>query len=160
FSDVSRVIGIDMSLGSLNVVRRRFPAAFLIQADINALPLKDAVLTAVFSVYNLEHLYYLADALQEIERVLTARGRLLVGLPTEGGLAWSLGRKLSMKRTYSKKYNVDYGRVMSIEHCNTAPQVIRECRRRFRLRRQRYFPISVLPSVHPNLTIAAEFTKR
>ena len=159
FDDLSRVIGLDMSLGSLDVVRRRHPRAILIQADVNALPLRDASLDAAFSIYNLEHLYYLTDALREINRVLTGTGRFLVGLPTEGGLAWGLGRKLSTDRTYSKKYGIDYGKVMSIEHCNTADEVMTECRKVFTLRRRHYFPMW-LPNVHPNLTISAEFQKR
>ena len=160
FDDLSRVIGIDMSLGSLEVVRRRHPAALLIQADINALPLRDGVLAAAFSIYNLEHLFYLEDALAEIARVLSGQGRFYVGLPTEGGLAWGLGRKLSTDRMYSRKYGIDYARVMRIEHCNTARRVIAECRKTFELRRRTYFPLPFLPGIHPNLTIAAEFHKR
>src|SRR5688500_10598726 len=108
FRDLSRVVGIDMSLGSLNAVRRRHPDAILIQADINALPFGDSTFDAVFSIYNLEHLYYLRDSLEEIARILAQHGRLFVGLPTEGGVAWGLGRKLSTERMYSKKYGIDY----------------------------------------------------
>ena len=159
FESLDRVVGVDMSHGSLLASRRRFPGVRLLQADANFLPFLNGSLSAVFSIYNLEHLYYLMDALAEIARVLEPRGRLLVGLPTEGGFAWSLGRRLSMNRSYSTKYGVDYNRVMQIEHCNTASAVMKACRRLFTQRRRHFFPLPMLPHVHPNLTIAAEFVK-
>lgn len=157
FDDPSRVVGLDTSHGSLVAARKRYPGVFLIQGDAYKLPFKDNTFARVFSIHNLEHIYYLDAALSEVARTLAGRGRFYVGLPAEGGLAWNLGRKISTERIYSKKYGVDYGRVMQVDHCNTAGKVIAALESYFVLRRRKLFPFTFIPVISINLVISAEY---
>lgn len=156
--DRSRLIGFDIRLESLLKIRERFPDAILIQGNLLNLPFKSASIDRASSVYALEHIYYLEDALAEIARVLVAKAKFLVGLPCEGGLAWTLGRKLTSERTMSKRYNVDYRRYIALEHCNTAARVEKAMSFHFRQIERKLFPLPFLPLIGGNLTlsIAAE----
>jgi len=158
--DPGHVVGIDIRLESLEKIRARFPDAILIQANSCALPLKSNAIDQVASIYALEHIYHLGEAIAETERVLAPAGRLFVGLPCEGGLAWTLGRKLTSERTMSRRYHVDYRKYIALEHCNTARRVIAALAERFSLRRRRFFPLPFLPAIGLNLTVALEWEKR
>jgi SAM-dependent methyltransferase/uncharacterized protein YbaR (Trm112 family) len=158
--DIERVIGIDIRLESLSKLRAQFPNAILIQANCCTLPLKSGALAAITSIYAFEHIYHLREAMAEVARVLAPRGRLFIGLPGEGGLAWTLGRKLTSERTMSKRYNLDYRKYIALEHCNTAASVIAALKQRFAVRRQRLFPLPFLPVIDLNLTVSLELTKR
>lgn len=156
--DRSRLIGFDIRLESLLKIRERFPDAILVQGNLLDLPFKTASIDRASSVYALEHIFYLEDALAEIARVLVAKAKFLVGLPCEGGLAWTLGRKLTSERTMSKRYNVDYRRYIALEHCNTAARVEKAMSFHFRQIERKLFPLPFLPLISSNLTlsIAAE----
>lgn len=90
-----RLIGVDIRLESLRKIRERHTGGILIQADITKLPFKDGVFDQIISIYALEHIYYLDDAINEMTRILPSRGLAYIGLPCKGGLAWNLGRKLT-----------------------------------------------------------------
>lgn len=157
--DRSRLIGIDMRLTSLRRIKSRWPKAFVIQADSTRLPFRASAVENAISIYALEHIYHLRDAVEEMGRVVTAGGHLYVGLPCEGGAAYALGRKLTSERTMSKRFDVDYRKYISLEHCNDANDVVSELRRLFRINRIRYFPLNLLPSIATNLTITLELVK-
>ncbi|MDP3963782.1 MAG: methyltransferase domain-containing protein [bacterium] len=156
-NDLKKIIGVDSSIGSLRVLLRKFPSACVVQGDAYTLPFRQSAFDAAFSIYNLEHLWFLDDALKEVQRILLSDGSFYVGLPAEGGLAWTLGRKISTERMYKKRYGFDYGRVMQIEHCNTAKKVIDRCAAHFSSARRTFFPLPLLPLISCNLTISLEY---
>lgn len=139
-----RYYGLDYSLAHLRQGREKFPGVSVIQGDAYLLPFCDAAFHRVISVYTMEHLHRLPDALFEIRRVLRPGGEFVGAIPTEGGLATSFGRWLTSKRYFERKYNVDYLKIVRSEHCNTYKEVIVELRRVFRSVTLRYLPFYVL----------------
>jgi SAM-dependent methyltransferase len=160
FDNIDNVIGVDMNLFSLQALRKKFPQAILIQADILNLPFIDMAMSTIISLYSLEHVYYLDESLTEIRRILGESGKFYVGLPCEGGLAWNLGRKFSVERTISKKHSIDYKKVMKIEHCNTAGKVVKNLMRHFNLDRKKFFPLFFIPSILFNLIITMQLSNK
>ncbi|MCW0234576.1 MAG: class I SAM-dependent methyltransferase [Ferrovibrio sp.] len=153
-SDHSRLIGFDIRLESLMKIRDRFPDAILVQGNLLSLPFKSASIARASSVYALEHIYFLEDALMEIARILAPKAKFLIGLPCEGGAAWTLGRKLTSERTMSRRYNLDYRRYIALEHCNTAARVEKALKFHFRPLERKLFPFDFLPFINTNLTLS------
>jgi SAM-dependent methyltransferase len=160
YDSLENVIGIDFNLDSLRKIRKRYSDAILIHADCCNIPLKDGLAGTIFSIYNLEHIYYLEDVLLEVRRILSAEGRFFVGLPCEGGLAWNLGRKLTSERSLSKRYNIDYRKVIAIEHCNTAREVVEHLKQYFKNENSQFFPLRFIPFFFLNLTVAMQLSKK
>ena len=144
-----RVVGIDIDQPSLEQYRTRHPDASIVRGDCYRMPFGDGVFDRVINVYNLEHLVHVDFALEEARRVLKDDGELLAAVPTEGGAAWVLGRRLSTARRYNRD-GFDYIRANAIDHCNCVWQIDKTLRRHFRVVRRRLFPCG-LPSYHLNL---------
>lgn len=156
----TRLIGLDIRMESLRKIRARFPDAILIQGNLLALPFKHEAIARATSIYALEHIYWLDDALMEIARILKPHAHFLVGLPCEGGLAWKTGRKLTSERTMSKRYNVDYRKYIALEHCNTAAKIERGLTKDFVAIERRLFPLPFIPAIGANLTLSLALQKR
>jgi len=157
----SKVIALDILAGPLKVVRKRFPRVFAIQGDGTQLPFKDNVFDKIYSIHNLEHIYYLEEALSEVRRTMSeACGRFYVVLPTEGSLIWNWGRKLIMCRRYSEKYGVDYLKVMKVAHCNTLRKVLSTCSGFFKVDRRNVFPLFFLPFININMIYTITYLKK
>lgn len=153
--NLENVVGLDIHRPSLDAVRQRYPAANLVQGDIYRMPFRDESFDIIMSVYNLEHIFHLPAALANVQRLLAPDGTFLVGLPCEGGLAWNGGRAMTSARTVPQRYGIDYDRVIAIEHCNTAQQVLSELREVFDIAELTYWPLPFIPSLNLNLTLTA-----
>jgi SAM-dependent methyltransferase len=147
----ARVVGVDMDQPSLVSHRRRYPDAVAVRGDCYRLPFRDHVFERVINVYNLEHLVHLDFALEEARRVMRSDGELLVSVPTEGGAAWMLGRKLTTARRFTDA-GLDYLRANAIDHCNCVWQIEKALSRHFRPVKRWLFPIG-LPWYHVNLIV-------
>jgi SAM-dependent methyltransferase len=144
-----RVLGVDIDQGSLESYRRRYPESLAVRGDCYRLPFRDASFDRVLNIYNLEHLVHLDFALEEARRVLKDDGVLMVSVPTEGGLAWTVGRQLTTVRQFGRD-GLDYVRANAIDHCNCIWQIEKTIQRHFRVAERRLFPFFV-PSYHVNL---------
>jgi SAM-dependent methyltransferase len=134
-------------------IRERYPSVEAIVADCQErLPFNDAYFDRVLAVHVLEHLPDLPRALDEIQRVLAPRGRFHAVIPCEGGLAYSLARRISAQRLFEKEFDMSYEWLIRSEHVNVPWEILLELRKRFRLVRSRYFPFRVR-SVTLNLVI-------
>ena len=158
--DPARMIGVDYRIESLRRYRARFKEPVLIQADFTRLPFKSDVIAIGVSLYALEHVYHLEDAVNEMSRVVKGGSTFYVGLPCEGGLAWTLGRKLTSERTMSKRFNLDYKKYIRLEHCNTANEVVSALGRRFNIEHRSLYPLNILPIITANLTISLTMTNK
>lgn len=157
---LDRYIGVDIRLESLRRIRSLFPNAFLIQANSCALPFRDGAFATIVSIYALEHIYHLSQTIDEADRVLENGGRLLIGLPCEGGLPWTLGRKLTSERDMSRRYQVDYSKYKALDHCNTARAVLRELGKHFAREATSFFPVPFVPMIDANLIVSAAYRKK
>ncbi|MEZ5934498.1 MAG: class I SAM-dependent methyltransferase [Alphaproteobacteria bacterium] len=116
------------------------------------LPLPDASVDVVLAFYCLEHLWPLTGHLAELKRILRPGGLLAGAIPSEGGLAWGLGRLLTTARTARRDYGIDLGKVICWEHPNFADQIIEALDAGFHLRQLSLWPLR-LPSPDVNLVI-------
>jgi SAM-dependent methyltransferase len=147
-----RVVGVDIDQASLETHRKRYPEAVAVRGDCYRLPFRDGVFERVINIYNLEHLVHLDFALEEAKRVMKADGKLLVSAPTEGGAAWTLGRRMTTARNFTSE-GLDYLRANAIDHCNCVWQIEKALGRHFRVVERRLFPLG-LPSYHANLIVS------
>lgn len=152
-----RAVGVDIDQASLEKHQRQYPEALAVRGDCYHLPFRDGVFERVINIYNLEHLVHLDFALEEARRVLKEGGELLVSVPTEGGLAWTLGRRLTTARQFTTE-SLDYVRSNSIDHCNCIWQIEKALGRHFRFAKRRYFPLEV-PSYHVNVIVTWSLRK-
>lgn len=137
----------------VDALRSRFPTVHAVVADCQErLPFQDAFFDRVLAIHVLEHLPDLPRALDEIQRVLKPDGRLVVVIPCEGGLAYSLGRRLTVQRLFERRYGVSYKWHIESDHLNVPAEILEELGKRFDVVDRTYFPLRV-PSVHLNLTI-------
>jgi len=88
----------------------------VLRCDARRLPFPAASFQAVISIYNLEHIADLQSVFSEVHRVLAPAGTFLIALPCEGGLLWNIGRELTSRRMFMKKYGINYDKVIAFEH--------------------------------------------
>lgn len=152
-------LALDILPTSLQALKKRFPGAVALASDQMALPLQDESIDIAYSVYNLEHIFHLRLSLQSLYRVMKPEGRLFVSIPCEGGWAWNLGRQFTSARHF-KKLGVDYAKLIRLEHCNTAKEIVRSLAYYFDTVRTDFFPLKALPTFNANLTYSLELKKK
>lgn len=125
--------------------------------DARKLPFKDTSFQIVISIYNLEHILDLTSVFQEVHRVLAHEGKFLIALPCEGGFLWNMGRELTTRRHFQKKYGINYDKAIAFEHVHDLPSILFEIQQRglFSVRELRMFPFFVR-SHHANLVTCLE----
>jgi SAM-dependent methyltransferase len=121
------------------------------------LPWDDDSFDRVLAIHLLEHLYNRPAALDEVARVLRPDGVFSVVIPCEGGRLYSLGRHVTTKRIFEKRYQMPYEWMIRQDHCNSAREVLTELTSRFRVRRRSYFP-SRVPTVDLNLMVGLDLS--
>jgi SAM-dependent methyltransferase len=123
-------------------------------ADIG-LPFRTSSFDRVLAIHVLEHLANLPSALQEIRRIMKPGGLFSAVVPCEGGWAYTLGRNLTSRRIFERKFGKKFDWMMAYDHVNNVQEVLTEIRKKFCVERIAYFPMR-LPSVHMNLIIGLE----
>ena len=125
-------------------LKRRYPNFPVIQGDIHerqAYP--DAHFDRIVAIHVLEHLVDLPAAVGEIRRLLKDDGVFDVVLPCEGGLAHSLGRKLTAQRLFEKNFAMDFTPIRRNEHVSTFREILTVLETHFRVDKQRFFPAAI-----------------
>lgn len=153
-------IGLDIELKYLATLQDRYTDASVINGNAYHLPFADNCVDAILSSYNLEHLKDLDAGLNEIYRVLKPNGEVFIGLPAEGGLAYSLGRHFTSKPYMEKKYGIDYDAIVHYEHCNTFRYIVERLKTKFDLVERQYIPFSFFPSIHFNAIVCMRAKKK
>ncbi|MBF0311737.1 MAG: class I SAM-dependent methyltransferase [Magnetococcales bacterium] len=151
--DGSRTIALDANLSFLHRLKKRYPSVMAVQGNLYNTPFLSGAVRSVLCLHTLEHLYHLAEALEEIERLMHAEGAMLFTLPTEGGWGWSLGRRLITVPELRRKHDLDALAIMEVEHINDAPRVMRFLKFYFTLQGVEYFPLRFLPWLGVNASI-------
>ncbi len=94
----------------------------------------------VLAIHVLEHLDNLPATLVQVNRILRPGGKFSVVLPCEGGWLYSLGRKFSSERMFTRRYHVPYEWMIKYDHVNTVRDVLVELNRLFDTAHAQYFP--------------------
>jgi SAM-dependent methyltransferase len=143
-------------------IRRRFPAVQTVVGDCQQrMDFADGFFDRILAVHVLEHLPNLPACLRELRRLINpATGRLLVVIPTEGSLAYSLARKVSAQRVWNRHFDVDYAEFYTREHINVPAEILAELAPHFTIESRRYFPFPFLPLVACNLVIGLSLRPR
>ncbi len=142
-------------------IRRRFPRVQTITGDCQQrIDFADGYFDRILAIHVLEHLPNLPATVRELYRLCDKeRGILSVVIPCEGGLAYSLARKVSAQRIFEKRYNQPYRWFIEREHVNRPHEILGELRPYFRVTRRKFFPLPV-PAVFCNLVIGLTLTPR
>jgi SAM-dependent methyltransferase len=122
------------------------------------LSIKASSVDVIISFYSLEHLYPLEPYLQDMCRVLKPGGLLIGAVPSEGGLAWRLGRMLTSRRWFKKNTNIDPDKIICWEHPNYADHLFAEMDRLFVRKDVKFWPLGV-PLLDINLILSFQYIK-
>jgi SAM-dependent methyltransferase len=136
-------------------IRERHPRVQAIVGDCQRrLDFPDGHFDRYVAVHVLEHLPDLPACVREASRLLhPERGQFLAVIPCEGGIAYSLARRISAQRIFERTYGMPYGPFIAREHINRPAEIIAELERHFTIEHRRFFPLRFLPGASPNLCI-------
>lgn len=123
------------------------------------LPFADGEFDVIVSFYAFEHLYPFEEHLDELLRVLRPCGRIVGGIPTEGGVGWGLGRYLTSRRWLRRNTAIDPDKIICWEHPNFAADILEALDRRMQRQVLRYWP-SRVPLLDVNLIVSFIYGKR
>jgi SAM-dependent methyltransferase len=114
----------------------------------------------VLAIHVLEHLPDLPAAVREAHRLCNKRhGRFQVVIPTEGGLAYGIARRISAQRFFVRRYRMSYRWLVEHEHINLPREILEVLAEQFTTEHSAYFPLRV-PSVQLNLAIGLTLRPR
>jgi len=139
-------------------LRERFPDVTTVAGDCEAtLPFEDDSFDRAIAVHVLEHLSNLPAALDQLQRVVRAGGRLGLVIPCDPGFAYAMARQVSAKREFERRYRQPYEWFIRMEHINSPHEIWELLEDRFRIVHRRYFPLRVpITTLNLCLGITAE----
>jgi len=147
-----------MGFAANKLTEKGIPYESVFVARNQALPIESSSVDVVVSFYSLEHLYPLEPYLQDMCRVLKPGGLLIGAVPSEGGLAWGLGRMLTSRRWFKKNTNIDPDKIICWEHPNYADHLFAEMDRLFVRKDVKFWPLGV-PLLDINLILSFQYIK-
>lgn len=134
-------------------ISKRFPDVNVIVGDIQTcVPAENHSFDRVLAVHVLEHLPNLPAALQEICRLLRPSGTFTAVIPCEGSAFYALGRNLTSRRLFEKRYGCSYDWFIHTEHINNYWEIMSEVTKAFKIQKIRFWPFRV-PIVHANAVV-------
>lgn len=134
---------VDIRQNMLDKIELNFPDISCILGDCQSkLEFNDDYFDRILAIHVLEHLPNLPAAVKEIHRVCNKNsGTLSVVIPCEGGLAYTLARKISAQRIFEKRYKQSYKWLIEREHINIPQEIIEELAPYFKITHSQYFPL-------------------
>ncbi len=121
----------------------------------------DGYFDRYLAVHVLEHLPDLPACVREAWRLLDKeRGQFLAVIPCEGGIVYSLARRISAQRLFERTYGMPYGPFIAREHINRPDEILAELNPYFVVERRRLFPLPFLPLITANLCIGLAMRPR
>jgi len=145
--------GLELRLEMAQITATRFPSAQIHVGDCQGeLPFSDNYFDRVLAIHVLEHLPNLPAAVHQIHRILKKGGEFIVVIPCEGGIAYSVARRISAQRIFEKRYCQRYDWFIKTEHINKPEEIWAELKTLFVVESYTYFPFYI-PITHINLVI-------
>lgn len=124
------------------------------------LPFADNHFDRILAIHVLEHLPDLPATIREMHRLCNKNtGFFSIVIPCEGGLAYSVARKISAQRIFEKRYKQPYKWFIEREHLNKPNEIFAELNPYFYIEHRSFFPFSI-PSIHMNLCVGATLRPR
>ena len=121
--------------------------SLLVRRDSNVLPLEENSADVIITFYSLEHIYALTPYLRELRRLLRPGGG---AIPTEGSLAWGLGRALISRRWFKRNTTIDPDKIICWEHPNHADEILSALDGVFKRHMTSLWPFLFLPLLDAN----------
>ncbi len=141
-------------------IRRRFPRINVITGDCEKrIDFPDGYFDRIIAIHVLEHLPNLPATIVEVHRLLKSGGEFIVVIPCEGGMAYSLARKISAQRIFEARYKTSYDWFIKTEHINVPSEILAELKPYFAKVDTQFFPLHI-PLISLNLVIGLTLRKR
>ena len=143
-------------------IRADHPAVEAVVGDCQRrLPFPDGHFDRYLAIHVLEHLPDLPACVREAWRLLDKeRGQLLAVIPCEGGLMYTLARRISAQRVFERTYRMPYAPFIAREHLNRPHEILEQLDAYFTLEHRRTFPFPLTPVVGLNLCIGLSLRPR
>ncbi|MGD0261441.1 MAG: class I SAM-dependent methyltransferase [Verrucomicrobiota bacterium] len=138
-------VALDFRETMIERLKARFPRIRACVGDCQTqLDFPDNFFDRILAINVLEHLPDLPRAVEELHRLCDKHsGFLSVVIPCEGGLAYSLARRISAQRIFERRYKRPYKLFIGREHINLPWEIYGELDRRFTLLERTFFPIPI-----------------
>jgi SAM-dependent methyltransferase len=135
-------------------IRTRFPRVQVVVGDCQTrLEFPDSYFDRILAIHVLEHLPNLPAAVAEMRRLCDSqKGIFSVVIPCEGGLAYSVARRISAQRIFERRYKQSYRWFIEREHINRPDEIIQVLETRFDVVHRAFFPLPI-PLIATNLCI-------
>ena len=142
-------------------ISERFPLVHAISGDCQQrLNFTDGYFDRILAIHVLEHLPDLPATVREMHRLCDPnKGTFSVVLPCEGGMAYTLARRISAQRIFEKRYQQSYRWFIEREHINRPDEILDELEQFFHITHRAFFPLP-LPLVFCNLCIGLTLRPR
>lgn len=147
-------VAVELRHSMAEVIKKNHPEVQVEVADCQKpLAFADGHFDRILAIHVLEHLNDLPATIAEMYRLCNKdRGVFSVVIPCEGGLIYTLARKVSAQRIFERRYKQSYKWFIEREHINLPWEIREELSQYFDIRSDTYFPLR-LPSVNLNLCI-------
>jgi SAM-dependent methyltransferase len=128
-----------------NDLINNFPFVNVIIGDCQKkLNFTDNYFDRIIAIHVLEHLPDLPNAIKEIYRLCKkTNGLFSIVIPCEGGLAYTIARKLSAQRIFEKRYKQKYDWFIEREHINSPNEIFSVINKYFNIVSTEYFPLKI-----------------
>lgn len=110
-----KIVGLDINLETLKIIKKHNPGISLVQADARRLPFKDNVFDCVVSLSVLEHVYHPEMIIREIYRIV--RKKSFVSTQVDDTIPFIYDPVNSVMRRLFKKRCSSFG-VYGMGHCS------------------------------------------
>jgi ubiquinone/menaquinone biosynthesis C-methylase UbiE len=147
-------VALEMRANMAAKIQHSFPDIQTLVADCQqTLPFKDNHFDRILAIHVLEHLPNLPATIKEMHRLCNKKtGQFSIVIPCEGGLAYTLARKISAQRIFENRYKQSYKWFIEREHINQPQEIFAELAPYFHIEHKSFFPL-LLPIVNFNLCI-------